>query len=33
MLKVACGLYYSRNAAKEGARLIDDHAFNEENYA
>jgi len=30
MLKVACGLFYSRNAAKSGARLIDDHLIDEQ---
>jgi hypothetical protein len=29
MLKLACGLFYSKNAAKDGARLIDDHALND----
>jgi len=29
MLKLACGLFYSRNAARHGARLIDDHEVDE----
>jgi hypothetical protein len=29
MLKLACGLFYSKNAAKDGARLIDDHTLDE----
>jgi hypothetical protein len=30
MLKLACGLFYSKNAAADGARLIDQHKVNEE---
>jgi hypothetical protein len=30
MLKLACGLFYSKNAAADGARLIDRHEVNEE---
>ena len=30
MLKLACGLFYSKNAAADGARLIDQHEVNEE---
>jgi hypothetical protein len=30
MLKLACGLFYSKNAAEDGARLIDQHKVNEE---
>jgi hypothetical protein len=30
MLKLACGLFYSKNAAADGARLIDQHQVNEE---
>jgi hypothetical protein len=29
MLKVACGLFYSKNAAIDGGRLIDDHLIDE----
>jgi hypothetical protein len=29
MLKLACGLFYSKNAAEDGARLIVDHHLNE----
>jgi hypothetical protein len=28
-LKLACGLFYSKNASNNGARLIDDHAIDE----
>jgi hypothetical protein len=30
MLKLTCGLFYSKNAAKDGARLIDDHTLDEQ---
>jgi hypothetical protein len=30
MLKAACGFFFSKNAAKDGARLIDDHLLNQE---
>jgi hypothetical protein len=30
MLKLACGLFYSKNAAAGGARLIDQHEVNDE---
>jgi hypothetical protein len=30
MLKLACGLFYSKNAAADGARLFDRHKVNEE---
>jgi hypothetical protein len=29
MLKLACGLFYSKNAAEDGARLVVDHHLNE----
>lgn len=29
MLKAACGFFFSKNAAKDGARLIDDHVLDQ----